>query len=478
MSTPLPRGWHGTTPAELAAAPGGSLGIGPFGSSLKVSDYRSSGVPLVFVRDIRRGHFGGPGTRFISPAKAIELAAHGVRPGDLLLTKMGDPPGDTAVYPANRPLGIITADAIKLTPDPALTTAEFLAQLFRAPAVRGLILGETRGVATQKLSLKRFRTIALPLPPLAEQRRIVDRLGALDAVSRRARVALDAVPPLLETFRKAVLASAFRGALTAAWRADNPAVEPSERRSADPQRLFELPAGWVWAPAQVACGSVRDGTHATPAYIDEGVPLVTSKNLLASGLDFADVKRISEADHRAISLRSKVDPGDVLFAMIGTVGNPVVVGEHPPFSIKNVALFKGNARVLDPWLLCYWLRSPALEAWLSPRLKGSSQRFAPLSLLRAIPVPIPPRGEQRALVDAVQQALAKVDRIGRLLRASAAELGRLDRSILARAFCGKLVCRDPSDEPASDLLDRVRRERLVSVASAAAGGSDRRCSGR
>ncbi|MDO8454973.1 MAG: restriction endonuclease subunit S, partial [Sulfurimonas sp.] len=85
---------------------------------------------------------------------------------------------------------------------------------------------------------------------------------------------------------------------------------------------------------------VRDGTHDSPKYIKEGYPLITSKNLKQDNLNYDNVKYISKIDYININKRSKVDIGDILFAMIGTIGNPIVVKNEPDFAIKNVALFK------------------------------------------------------------------------------------------------------------------------------------------
>ena len=84
---------------DIKADSPNALAIGPFGSNLKVSDYRASGVPLVFVRNIRAKAFASGDLKFVSQAKAESLRTHRVRKGDLLVTKMGDPPGDSAVYP-------------------------------------------------------------------------------------------------------------------------------------------------------------------------------------------------------------------------------------------------------------------------------------------------------------------------------------------------------------------------------------------
>lgn len=132
----LPVGWCYASPDQVTAFHKNALTIGPFGSSLLKSDYTDEGVPLVFVRDIRSESFGGPETRFVSPKKAEELVSHTVQAGDLLITKMGDPPGDTSIYPEGRPPAIITADCIKLTPHRDVVSAEYLRFTIRAPKLR------------------------------------------------------------------------------------------------------------------------------------------------------------------------------------------------------------------------------------------------------------------------------------------------------------------------------------------------------
>jgi type I restriction enzyme S subunit len=108
----LPKGWVWTKIETLASGQKYSLAIGPFGSNLKVSDYRDKGVPLIFVRNIRTGHFDGENTHYISEAKATELKAHQVYEGDILITKMGEPPGDACIYQQSQQMAVITADCI------------------------------------------------------------------------------------------------------------------------------------------------------------------------------------------------------------------------------------------------------------------------------------------------------------------------------------------------------------------------------
>ena len=117
---------------------------------------------------------------------------------------------------------------------------------------------------------------------------------------------------------------------------------------------FIIPQGWCWCKLGT-CLDVRDGTHDTPKYVTEGIPLVTSKNLNNGSIDFSNVKYISQADLDAISLRSKVDDNDILFAMIGSIGNPVHYHGEANFSIKNMALFKNipNGMLMD--YVFWWL---------------------------------------------------------------------------------------------------------------------------
>jgi type I restriction enzyme, S subunit len=201
----LPCGWCYASPDQMTAFHKNALTIGPFGSSLLKSDYTEEGVPLVFVRDIRSESFGGPDTRFVSPDKAKELASHTVRPGDLLITKMGDPPGDTAIYPEGRPPAIITADCIKLTPHNGLVSGEYLRFTIRASQITEQFARITLGVAQQKVSLGRFRCIAVPLPPLAEQRRIVAKADELMALVDHLETQLAAFRVTAEKLMEAIV---------------------------------------------------------------------------------------------------------------------------------------------------------------------------------------------------------------------------------------------------------------------------------
>lgn len=227
--TGLPRENIQKKPIEqLAKKQKYSLGIGPFGSNLKVSDYREDGHPLIFVREIRANDFGGSATKFVSNEKFDELRSHRVLPGDILITKMGDPPGDVAIYPMNRPEGVITADCIKLSVDEVVASKYYVAYAMKSENFRRDVLAISAGVAQQKVSLTRFRKLELQLPSLDEQTEIVRRVDQLfayaDTVERQVNSALERVNQLTQS----ILAKAFRGELTAQWREDNPELISGE----------------------------------------------------------------------------------------------------------------------------------------------------------------------------------------------------------------------------------------------------------
>lgn len=208
---------------DLASSEPNALAIGPFGSNLKVSDYRESGVPLVFVRDIRAGSFGGRGTKYVEKAKATELRSHEVCDGDVLVTKMGDPPGDTAVY--RGPPAIITADCIKIRTAPSVVP-EFVALALRTQRAMTEITDITRGVAQKKVSLGRFRKLVhIPLPPLGAQHEILQRLEAVRANVERQQRSVETALARTAATRRSVLAAAFAGDLVAQDPTDEPASE-------------------------------------------------------------------------------------------------------------------------------------------------------------------------------------------------------------------------------------------------------------
>ncbi len=326
-------------------------------------------------------------------------------------------------------------------------------------------------------------------------------------------------PDGIKKLRELILTLAMRGRLVPQDQNDQPASELLKEIAAEKDRLikegklkpqkplppidpkeipYQLPKGWEWVRLQNAF-DVRDGTHDTPKYTVSGFPLITSKNLYTGRLSFEDVKFISEHDHNRIKERSRVDLGDILFAMIGSIGNPVIVECEHEFSIKNVALFKFyKANTPERLFLHNFLLSSqtAMKAISS----GAVQSFVSLNFIRNYLFPLPPLAEQKRIVARVEQLIARCDELEKLRAArdekrlethaaalnalfAAADSGdfstawkfisrnfdelytvkenvaELRKAILQLAVMGRLVPQDPNDQPASELLKEIAAEK-------------------
>lgn len=183
-----------------------------------------------------------------------------------------------------------------------------------------------------------------------------------------------------------------------------------------------IPNGWRWVAAQDVI-DVRDGTHDSPKYVAQGVPLVTSKNLVNGEIDFSSCQLISAVNHEQISKRSRVDDGDILYAMIGTIGNPVIVSKTFDFSIKNVALFKFSGTEVHNRFFYHFLNSALAEQQFSNNARGGTQKFVSLGNIRGLQIPLPPLAEQQRIAAILDKADAlrrkrqqAIDLAGQFLR--------------------------------------------------------------
>lgn len=319
-------------------------------------------------------------------------------------------------------------------------------------------------------------------------------------------------PIAIPKLKEFVLKIAFRGRLIPQVPIDEPASVLLERIRKYKERLikenkirkekplqpiskdetpYKIPESWEWVRMQEIF-DVRDGTHDTPKYVKIGIPLVTSKNIYNGKLDLTNIKYISEKDHIEISKRSKVDKFDILFAMIGSIGNPVKIMIDPYFSIKNVALFKYyNSNLSCPDYLLYYLKYA--ENIMSKKSSGAVQAFVSLKYLRNFLFPLPPLSEQNRIVKKIDIIMEQLnllkekfnerDRIHDLFTTGVKQdilnnrksnffikdfnnitkklndVKKLKDIILQIAVEGRIVPQDSKDEHASVLLEKIKKEK-------------------
>ncbi|WP_311561738.1 restriction endonuclease subunit S [Peptoniphilus duerdenii] len=223
---------------------------------------------------------------------------------------------------------------------------------------------------------------------------------------------------------------------------------------------FEIPETWKWVRLG-ECIDVRDGTHDTPKYIAKGYPLVTSKNLKYGKIDFSNCKFISKEDHIKISERSKVDLNDILFAMIGSIGNPVKVQVGNEFSIKNMALFKPIKKFFNMDYLFWFLYLS--QDNMKKIAYGAVQSFVSLKFLREYLIPLPPLAEQKRIVEKIEELMPLVDEYEenwqKLEEFNQRFPEDMKKSLLQEAIKGKLVEQRKEEGTGTELFGKIQKEK-------------------
>lgn len=293
------------------------------------------------------------------------------------------------------------------------------------------------GSAIPHLNKELFFNMPFPIPPLAEQKRIVEKIEELMPLIEEYGKAEEQLSKLNAEFpdklRKSILQQAVQGKLTERDPADEPASELFKRIKAEKEALiksgkikkekplpkiteddkpFDIPDTWKWVRLSEVI-DVRDGTHDTPKYLPNGYPLITGKDFYNGYFELNKTQYISKEDYEEIIKRSKVDVGDILFSMIGgNIGSMIRISKENYFdmAIKNVALFKQYVKSETlSYYLFYFLQSQIDR--MRKSAKGGAQPFVPLNLLRSYPFPIPPLAEQKRIVKQVEELLALCDEL-------------------------------------------------------------------
>lgn len=184
---------------------------------------------------------------------------------------------------------------------------------------------------------------------------------------------------------------------------------------------------------------IRDGTHDSPKATEHGYPLVTSKHLLPFGVDTLSANIISKADYDKVNERSKVNTGDILISMIGTVGLISYVIDSPvEFAIKNVGLFKTSQHPsLDLYIL-YYLKSKSTTQHIEKCLAGSTQKYISLGELRKLPIVVPSPDELAAYNLVVRPIVSEIA----LLVQENRRLSNLRDTLLPKLMSGELDVSD------------------------------------
>ena len=251
---------------------------------------------------------------------------------------------------------------------------QYLYYYLKSDIVRQFIKVIARGTVRDNLKLSMLCEFPIYVPSVLEQENIVVKLDGLQKVIKLRKQQLQKLDELIQ----ARFVELF----------GDPALNPN---------------GWEKVNLGSVC-DVRDGTHDSPKYFTEGYPLVTSKNVTSGRIDFTDCSLICEEDYKKINERSKVDFGDILMPMIGTVGKPVIVDVDAEFAIKNVALIKfyDDSKVINIFVRAL-LQSDYFDRAVISRIRGGTQKFIALGDIRKLEICLPPMATQLAFREFAHQ---------------------------------------------------------------------------
>ncbi|MDQ2092311.1 restriction endonuclease subunit S [Marimonas arenosa] len=397
------------------------------GRAFKPSDWTEDGLPIVRIQNLNNPD--KPFNRFDGEVRERFL----IESGDLLFAWSGTPGTSFGAHVWNGGPAVLNQHIFNVKFNRENLDRDFFRHAINQK-LNELIDKAHGGVGLRHVTKGKFEETKISLPPLPEQRRIVRKLDTLSARTTTARTHLSAIAKLVGKYKKGVLEAAFsnHGPL-------------------------------------VTIGSLIDGIKAGKNLkCDERPPREgeqgTVKVSAVSWGEFRPDQSKTFPSHFEPDPDTAIKPGDFLFSRANTielVGAVVIVDTTPDnLFLSDKVLRLDMASHLKPWLL-WFLRSPQGRKQLEEVSSGNqmSMRNIGQAKLKSLLLPLPNEAERDKILRQIEANFAKIDLLAAEAEKALKLTDRLDQRILAKAFAGELVPQDPTDEPASILLDRIRAER-------------------
>lgn len=375
--------------------------------------YQTEGIPILQAKHITSEQISFDGTKFIS-IKDYEKYKVKFQPeiGDILLTNIGT---IGKVYFVDEFYKYLIAWNIFMIKVSQKINSNFLTYFLRRIEELGHYDKLTTGNATKFINKGQMGKILVPVPPLKEQQKIASILSTVDEQIDETEQLIVKTKELKKGLMQQLLTKG---------------IGHTEFKQTE---LGEIPIDWEVTTLNDVL-DIRDGTHDSPKYVDEGIPFVTSKNLKNGKLDFSDISYITEDDHNKFSNRSHVENGDILFGMIGTVGNPIIVDLPFEISIKNVALIKfSESKMINKFVIEY-LNSNFVLDQFKKFSNGGVQKFIALGMIRKLKIIVPKIEEQQKIA----QILSTVDEQIEVYEQEKAKYEELKKGLMQQLLTGQI----------------------------------------
>jgi len=404
------------------------------GRAFKPSDWTVMGLPIVRIQNLNDEK-----APFNYYDKSVDKDVH-LYGGELLFAWSGTPGTSFGAHIWRDQEAVLNQHIFKLLFDEnALFKPYYMYALNQR--VGSLIKAAHGSAGLQHVTRGVFESTLIPLPPFAEQIRIVEKLNVLFPIVDHYSSAYDNLNNLQSAFpealKKSILQEAVQGKLVPQDPSDEPAEALLERIRAEKQRLikegkikkdkhesiifrrdnshyekrgseevcideeipFEIPENWAWCRLGSILEKLTDGTHSTPKYTDSGVPFISVKDVSSGVLSFDNAKHISESEHRELYKRCDPKRGDILLTKVGTTGIPVIVDTDEEFSLfVSVAQLRFSHLLLDANYLLLLIESPLVQQQCTEHTRGVGNKNWVMRDIANTLVAIPPLAEQKRIV--------------------------------------------------------------------------------
>ena len=469
----------------------------------KRPDYVDEGIPFLSAQNARPFKTNLNKIRYIDEDTFNKITVGGKpEKGDILYTRVGNC-GEAATIPYDFDFGVYVSLTLikpnKLFLDSDYLTAFLNSRFGVMQASQGAI-----GIGLKNLNVDNVRRYKIPLPPISEQKRIVEKLDSLLAQVGTIQQRLNNLPKIIKRFRQSVLAAAVSGKLTEQWRKNNQCQKSTiEIKSEIKNYRYEiwiqeqeakfqakgkvpkndkwkekykevttelngnektLPKGWVYETLEgLIYISARIGWKGLKAeeYTEEG-PLFLSVHGLNHGqhVDLSRAYHISEERYKE-SPEIQLKNEDILLCKDGAgIGKIAIIKDLTELaSINSSLLLIRSGKYFLTDYLYYFLAGPEVQRIVQERMTGSAVPHLFQRDVKGFVLEVPPIEEQTEIVRLVEQHFALADTLEKNLKNAKQKVDNLTQSILAKAFRGELVPQDPNDEPAEQLLARIKTAR-------------------
>ncbi|MCG8858894.1 restriction endonuclease subunit S [Tenacibaculum finnmarkense] len=445
MESKLPKNWVETEFKELTSFVIG----GDWGKDLEFEfDVESEIVSCIRGSEIKKWEKDKGNTASIRKVKSSSLEKRALIEGDILIEISGggpDQPVGRTIYIDKEALNVnsdhkkVCTNFLRLVRLYDNLDKKFVKNYLDSFYLSGEVLKYQGGSNNlRNLKFKEFETIKIPLPPLAEQQRIVAKLdtlfGSLDAL----KIRLNNIPQLIKNFKQAVLTQAVTGKLTQEWRVGKELEEWEESKL----KTF----------SECRLGKMLDKAKNKGQFID----YLRNKNVRWFNIDFEDVHQMKV--ERSDLVKLKLEYGDILVCEGGEPGRAAIWKNERENIIFQKALhrIRLNSSVLPEYFL-YNLKVDAVNESLNELFTGTTIKHLTGRAFSSYKILIPSIKEQTEIVKRVENLFSKADAIEKQYKTLKEKIDRLPQAILAKAFKGELVAQLPTDGDAKDLLEEIKK---------------------